>query len=115
MSTAKQRAQLRDAIAAALEADNVSWDDVATALVAVAAERMPQFVDRFPGAWSRRFAGTVRHAEDRHHYWRKQDAAPRSAACAHCGGLFPITRSDARYCSARCRVAAKRLRDRSAA
>lgn len=39
----------------------------------------------------------------------------RDQVCARCGGLFPITRSDARYCSARCRVAAKRLRDRSAA
>jgi hypothetical protein len=38
---------------------------------------------------------------------------PPERSCAHCGGLFPMLRSDARYCSTRCRVAAKRLRDRS--
>jgi hypothetical protein len=39
-------------------------------------------------------------------------AQPREGTCQHCGGGFPMLRSDARYCSARCRVAAKRLRDR---
>ena len=33
--------------------------------------------------------------------------------CRHCDELFQPRRSDARYCSARCRVAAKRIRDRS--
>lgn len=42
-----------------------------------------------------------------------EDVARSSdGTCAHCGGTFPMLRSDARYCSARCRVAAKRVRDR---
>jgi hypothetical protein len=33
--------------------------------------------------------------------------------CGHCGGTFTPTRSDARYCSLRCRVAAHRARGQS--
>ena len=33
-----------------------------------------------------------------------------AVACAHCGGSFAARRADARYCSARCRVAAARNR-----
>jgi hypothetical protein len=37
---------------------------------------------------------------------RKSRARPRArAACRHCGAVFRQTRKDARYCSARCRVA----------
>lgn len=34
--------------------------------------------------------------------------------CWHCGVFFLATRKDARYCSGRCRQAAKRRRDRLA-
>ncbi|PBC57039.1 hypothetical protein CJ177_15815 [Rhodococcus sp. ACPA1] len=33
---------------------------------------------------------------------------PPTVACAHCSGEFTPARSDARYCSTRCRVAAHR-------
>jgi hypothetical protein len=39
---------------------------------------------------------------------RAKDPDTRTRACARCGATFTPARSDARYCSARCRVAAHR-------
>jgi hypothetical protein len=47
--------------------------------------------------------------------WRRRRQRSRTKVledlrCGRCGGLFTPTRSDARYCSLRCRVAAHRAR-----
>jgi hypothetical protein len=47
--------------------------------------------------------------------WRRSRAkVPDDLRCGRCGGSFTPTRSDARYCSLRCRVAAHRARRKEA-
>ena len=43
--------------------------------------------------------------------WLDNHPQPEWRPCIRCDELFAAWRSDARYCSTRCRVAAKRLRD----
>jgi len=58
---------------------------------------------------------------ERQRRYRERQRAKRKAEtperhCAHCGALLPAdSRSDARYCSSRCRVYATRSRQRQAA
>src|SRR5262245_32696017 len=42
--------------------------------------------------------------------WRGSDVALGDRACQHCGQSFTPERSTARYCGARCRVAAHRAK-----
>lgn len=42
--------------------------------------------------------------------WTCRTPAPRIQACDHCGDNYTPPRTDSRYCSGRCRVAAHRAR-----
>ena len=51
-----------------------------------------------------------RACETNHYNGKRQRKAIEVKACGHCGEVFTAKRTDARYCSARCRQAARRSR-----
>lgn len=98
MSTKAQR----DAILAALLAD--------PALTRAALEEA--YIRNDPEAY--RFVESLASARsslrERRAYAMRESRQVPSRACEHCGNGFPAYRSDSRYCSTRCRVAAYRAR-----
>lgn len=111
MSQLKDRDAVRRAIEAGRNA-GVTLDDMAGMLVDLVRGETPN-IDHYrrPHVASDRWRRTMRWYEERS---IAVTPPPPRAACVHCGTSFAVYRADARYCSARCRVAAKRLRDRAA-
>jgi hypothetical protein len=89
---------------AAIEA-GVTPGEIVHSLVTILEERQDERNARYLLEGLRGFQA------DRLRSWLKNHAAAAWEPCVRCGELFTASRSDARYCSTRCRVAAKRLRD----